>query len=72
MLEKGVEDEVIKTLHASMIFLGLFRNITWLTSLMLRLPVLQKDIQNFIDWSTNVLYERKKVSFANASSQTRD
>lgn len=62
MLEKGEEDHIIKTLHASMIALGLFRNITWLTSLMLRLPVLQKDIQNFINWSTDVLYERKKVN----------
>jgi hypothetical protein len=62
MLDKGEEDHIIKTLHASMIALGLFRNITWLTSLMLRLPVLQKDIQNFINWSSDVLIERKKVS----------
>jgi hypothetical protein len=61
MLDKGEEDHIIKTLHASMIALGLLRNVTWVTSLMLRLPVVQKDIQNFINWSSDVLKERKKV-----------
>jgi hypothetical protein len=62
MLEKGKEDQLIKQLHASMVALGLFRNITWFTSLMLRLPILQKDLKNFMQWSSDVLKERKKVN----------
>jgi hypothetical protein len=61
MLEKGKEDQLIKQLHASMVALGIFRNITWFTNLMLRLPIVQKDLKNFIQWSSDVLKERKKV-----------
>ncbi|KIW05638.1 uncharacterized protein PV09_03509 [Verruconis gallopava] len=61
MLEKGEEDQLIKTLHASMVGLGLFRNITWVTSIMLRLPIIQKDLRNFMKWTSDVLKERKKT-----------
>jgi hypothetical protein len=62
MLEKGKEDQLIKRLHASMVPLGLFRDITWFTNLMLRLPILQKDLKDFMQWSSGVLKERKKVN----------
>jgi len=62
MLEKGKEDKLIKKLHASMVPLGVFRDITWFMNLMLRVPILQKDLREFMQWSSDVLKERKKVS----------
>jgi cytochrome P450 family 628 len=70
MLEKGREDRVIRKLHASMKPLGVFKDITWLMNLMLRLPILQKDLKEFMQWSADVLKERKKVCvLSNGPSQ---
>lgn len=69
MLEKGKEDELIKKLHASMAPLGLFRDISWFTNLMLRMPILQKDLKDFMKWSSDVLKERKKVSSPSISAR---
>ncbi|KAF1808400.1 putative cytochrome P450 [Eremomyces bilateralis CBS 781.70] len=62
MLEKGKEDQVIKDLHGSMEPLGIFRDIAWFTNLLLRLPVIQKTLKDFMKWTSHVLKDRKKVT----------
>jgi cytochrome P450 family 628 len=61
MVSKGKEDKLISDLHASMAPAGLFRNIMWSISLLLRIPGAGNEIKNFISWTHGVLKERQKV-----------
>lgn len=61
MMEKGEEDPMIKLLHASMEPLAVFGQIGWALNLLTRTPVGAKPLIEHINWTGDVLKERKKV-----------
>jgi cytochrome P450 len=61
MVEKGEEDEVIKSLHANMAPLSYLAHATWAIGLVLRTGFGAKDMLEFMSWTSQVLRERKKV-----------
>ncbi|KAF2685629.1 cytochrome P450 [Lentithecium fluviatile CBS 122367] len=62
MVEKGEEDELIKSLHASMAPLSYTNHALWLLGIVLRTSFGVKDLLNFMKWTSKVLNERKKIT----------
>ncbi|CAO2656425.1 Nn.00g052280.m01.CDS01 [Neocucurbitaria sp. VM-36] len=62
MVEKGEEADVIKLLHESMSPLSIFGHITWGLNLATRTAAGAKALIEHIDWTSNVLKERQKVT----------
>ncbi|KAF1844083.1 cytochrome P450 [Cucurbitaria berberidis CBS 394.84] len=62
MVEKGEEADVIKLLHESMSPLSVFGHVNWGLNLLTRTSVGAKALLEHIDWTSNVLKERKLVT----------
>lgn len=60
MMEKGEEADVIKLLHESMEPLSVFGQISWGLNILIRTSIGTKALLSHIDWTANVLKERKK------------
>jgi hypothetical protein len=60
MLEKGKQDNLIKTLHKEMAPLSVFSHIPWALSLLMRFGG-ARDVLDFSAWSADILRQRKKA-----------
>lgn len=72
MVEKGEEADVIKLLHASMSPLSVFGHINWGLNLATRTSAGAKALLDHIDWTSNVLNERQKVSKPDSGLKTQE
>lgn len=62
MLEKGEEADIIKLLHASMAPLSVFGHVNWGLNLATRTNAGAKALLEHIEWTSNVLKERSKIT----------